>query len=165
MNEMKKYQTVNIPLIFLENYDLLNLSDHHFILMLKLMYLNEELININLLIEKNILSRNDIGELISNNIISIKSIDEEMYIDMLDFYNKISSLFKEENNILDSLFLDKIQYIINRKLQTFEIQQLNMWLNDGFIKSDIENAIQISLAKNIDNFNYIEKILYDKKNN
>ena len=165
MNEMKKYQTISIPLIFLENYDLLNLTDHQFILLLKLMNTKDELININLLIEKNILSRNDIGELISNNVINIKSIDEEMYIDMLDFYNRLSSLFKEDNNVLDSLFLDKIQYIINRKLQTFEIQQLNMWLNDGFIKENIENAIQISLAKNIDNFNYIEKILYDKKNN
>ncbi len=88
---------------------------------------------------------------------------EELNLINIDYNQNIVDLKKEES--LTSSDIDKIRVILNREIKTFELEKIKKWFLTYSIK-EIEDAIYQTVLKGIDNFNYIEKVLFsDEKNN
>lgn len=57
--------------------------------------------------------------------------------------------------------IDKIRVILNREIKPHELMQLQKWY-EQYEMEEIIDAIYKSCLKDIDNFNYIEKVLFNE---
>ena len=164
MMEMKKYMTVNIPLLLLENYTELGLTDKQLIYVIKLMNINKRYIDVEKIIEDKVISRHGLGELIAIDIFSIETIEGQMVVDMNGFYLELSGLFEKDTNILEEGFIERVKLKLNRKIDKLELIKLSDWFDNNFTTVEIERAIELALVNGTDSFNYIDKILYNDRN-
>ncbi len=83
---------------------------------------------------------------------------EKKYID-IDWNTNIVS--KAQDKPVEELTVsdvDRVRVIINREIALHELEQLKKWQRKHSIDEIVE-AVYKAVVKNIDNFNYIEKIL------
>ncbi len=110
-----------------------------------------------------------------NNSISmqdlIQNFDDIVSIDNLNIlesfglisidYNK--NIIEIKRNKLSSSDIDKIRVILNREIRTFELEKIKQWFLTYELE-EITDAIYQTMIKGIDNFNYVEKVLFNDKN-
>lgn len=64
----------------------------------------------------------------------------------------------KEKNLLTAKEVDEIRVLINREITVYELEKLREWI-EKYSYNIILDAFYKALRKDIDNFNYIEKIL------
>ncbi len=108
-----------------------------------------------------------INELLKNfsDLVSLENLKklEELNLISIDYNQNLIDLKREEK--LSSSDIDKIRVVLNREIKTYELEKIKKWFLTYSIK-EIEEAIYQTVLKGIDNFNYIEKVLFnDEKTN
>ncbi len=87
----------------------------------------------------------------------------------IDYENNLIINFNKstvEVDVVENLTVDKldqIRQILNREIKNYELEILKKWF-EKHTYLEIKDAIQIASLKNIDNFNYINKILENSSN-
>ncbi len=83
---------------------------------------------------------------------------ERKYIDIDWNANIVNKPYKKPHDELTVSDVDRVRVIINREIALHELEQLKKWQKKYSIDK-IVNAFYKAAVKNIDNFNYIEKVL------
>lgn len=105
-----------------------------------------------------------ISSLVTKKIIRLCEIEGKMLIDLLPLYELLNDKKSDYVEMsLTSEQVDKIVHIFSRNLFPNEIHQINSWIAKGITYPKIEEAIYVALAKGINNLNYIEKIVFNSK--
>ncbi len=157
---MKNYQKRNnlaiIPLYYLENQQKLGLSADEVLTIIKI-EINEDPVN-------------DLNQFLSNQQISIqtvKNLQTKGILTVSQSENGISFEVKEVksdtkvSSQLNRQSIDRISFLLNRKLQMHELEKINKWLTLDYTINQIETAISKSMINDVDNINYIEKVLFN----
>lgn len=108
-----------------------------------------------------IIKNNDKTKRILNKLEKEKKIKIE-YENNLIKTNKIKQNNKIEQPIVTVEQIDQIKVIINREIKPYELEKILEWRKNYSIKT-ITDAIYKAATKNIDNFNYIEKIIINNQ--
>ncbi len=106
----------------------------------------------------------DMQKLINDfpNILSLDNLNKLESLSLIDIdYNK--NIIKLKENKLSSSDIDKIRVILNREIKTYELEKIKQWFLTYTIK-EIQDAIYQTMIKGIDNFNYVEKVLFNDNN-
>lgn len=98
-----------------------------------------------------------------NELFSMEDLEklEKLEIVNVDYSKNMIELKQKSLSVKD---VDKIRVILNRELKNYELEQVKNWYKDYSIK-EIEEAVYQTVLKGIDNFNYIEKVLFNKAEN
>ncbi len=165
-----------IPSFLLENYKNLNLNYDSFIILIYL--INQEdpiILNYNKI--ANLLNTNNkeimisIEDLKSKNIIKINLIENkdhqyEEVISTEPLYSKLfMNLIEVEKEIIDQDVFSEFEKEFGRTLSPIEYELINGWLENGYSKDIILEALKESVLNGVNNLKYIDKILieWDKK--
>ncbi len=160
-------ENIKIPKQLIEDYQKFNLNENEVIILIKMFKYEKRYINLIVFLETEKIKKQNIQNLLDKEIISLKNQENNVYIDLDTCSNKLSNQNKN-NNILNEKDISRINFILNRELKQYEIDKILFWIEAGYQFKEIEEAIYKSLIKNIDNFSYIEAILFNKaddKNN
>ncbi len=113
--------------------------------------------------ENNPVSINDlIGEF--KDLFSLENLSllESVGLINIDYQKNLINLNEKKLNSSD---IDKIRVVLNREIKTYELEKIKQWFEKYSIE-EIQEAVYQTVLKGIDNFNYIEKVLFnDEKKN
>ncbi len=113
--------------------------------------------------ENNPVSINDlIGEF--KDLVSLENLSllESVGLINIDYQKNLINLNEKKLNSSD---IDKIRVVLNREIKTYELEKIKQWFEKYSIE-EIQEAVYQTVLKGIDNFNYIEKVLFnDEKKN
>lgn len=123
----------------------------------------DEMLILYIIFEQNEVS---LEQLLSLNIINMKekinSLMLKGYIEV-DFKNNTLKPLKNSVNLEEKLTIeniDELRIMLNREIKNYELEKLKEWVKEYSFEK-IKEATYKSMIKNIDNFNYIEKVLYN----
>ncbi len=159
MKKIDQYKVVCIPHILIHNYEKMGIDNNTFITIIKILSLNEDYVSIAEMIEKKIVTRDEISNLLQKNIFKQEQIGTDLVFDINSLYEKIYSADNIQENLTIPNLGEEIRKIFNRNLKNEEIQLMEKWLLKQYSKKDILTACQTAKINNIDNFEYIDKIL------
>lgn len=174
-----KQKNIVIPLYLLQSYNKLKIKMEEFVFLMYLVNqgelflfnpkkiaseyhidVQEVLTYISLLSEKHLLT----VEVKKNE----KNVMEE-YINLEDFYKKVSLLMTEfinqKEEVIDSNVFEMIEQEFGRTLSPMEYEIIRAWLDDNKSEEIIKEALKEATFSGVSNLRYIDKILYewDKK--
>ncbi len=165
MNLYNKYQAVSIPRALLD----LDIADDLKFDLIKLLAYGSETIAIKYLSTTLNIKRENVKELSSLSLIEVKEEAGELVVSISPLFNVLYSDNTQINSPKQAFatndLLDRISFLINRKITSIEIEKVNMWLAKDFTTSEIETAVHKSAINNVDNFAYIETVLFNSKTN
>lgn len=173
--QLIKQRNIVIPLYLLQTYKELKLSMEEFIFLMYLvnqgelfsfnpskiaeeyhLELTEVLNYISKLTEKHLLR----VEVIKNE----KNVMEE-YVNLEDFYRRISLLMSEyivqSNEKEDSNVFEMIEQEFGRTLSPIEYEIIKAWLDNDMSEELIKEALKEATFNGVSNLRYIDKILYE----
>ncbi len=156
MSSYKKYQTFSVPNKVLE----LELSDELLADLIRLLSYNQEYIKIS---QITTISRDNLSTLSSRGIVEITDQDGHFVVDLNPLYGKLYGQSTSATNTTYATtdVLDRIEFLLSRKLKPIEIDRINKWLTQGYEVSEVEQAVYKSSLNSADNFNYIETVLFN----
>ncbi len=111
--------------------------------------------------ENNPVSINDlIGEF--KDLVSLENLSllESVGLINIDYQKNLINLNEKKLNSSD---IDKIRVVLNREIKTYELEKIKQWFEKYSIE-EIQEAVYQTVLKGIDNFNYIEKVLFNDEN-
>lgn len=161
---MSKYINFSIPTILVKEQKKLNLNNDELLFLIKLLsYGNTNVSYITFASDYEI-NREMVGNLKAKGLIKINENQDGIYIDITSMYEKLYQEQVQESftSVQDSLsadVLDRISFLLNRQVKSFELDKIREWIKLGHKIEDIEVAIQKSVINNVDNFNYIDTVL------
>ncbi len=79
----------------------------------------------------------------------------------IDYQKNVINL---KENKLTANDIDKIRVVLNREIKTYELEKIKQWFLSYNIE-EIQDAVYQTVLKGIDNFNYIEKVLFSGEKN
>ncbi|WOO87225.1 DnaD domain protein [Mollicutes bacterium LVI A0039] len=101
-----------------------------------------------------------ISSMVTKKLVNVLDKSGKMIVDLSPLYQLLQTDTVGLTEVgLSGEQIDKLVHIFNRNLLPNEINQVNAWMRTGATFTKIEEAIYIALAKGINNFNYIEKII------
>ncbi len=171
--EVIKDGNIVIPLYLYKRYNKLNISLEEFIFIMYLLNKGRKIIfNPNSIKEDLNMEVMDIMKLVSNltdkDIISVdvetndKGIREE-YINVDNFYNKLSIYMIDETNNkkVDNNLFSFIENEFSRTLSPSEYEFIKAWLENGNSEEFIKEAVKEASINGVSNLRYVDKILYE----
>lgn len=159
MKEYQLFRQVAIPKVLIDND--FNLSDGQLLTMIRLFGQEQEFINLSNFLKQFKINRADIAQLKEMKLIDVFDKNDEIVIAINPFYSYQKNT--DQGEILDVKRIDRIVFLLNRQLKTYELEMIKEWLSIGYTLSEIELAIQKSTINNVDNFKYIDTVLRNEK--
>ncbi len=152
---IKSYNLNPLEMMFIIFYD--NQKNKEFnipLIMTELEFSNDEVLNtLASLMEKSLISL-DIAKDNYNKNIEVINLDV-IYNAIEEAYNANLKVL-EKDNIFESFSKE-----FNRKLTSMEYEIINAWLNNGYSEELILSALKEAVFNGVNNFRYIDKILYE----
>ncbi len=151
-----------IPKELLVNQAALGLSNDEVVALLKILVIKDENNNlINFLNEQSI-SREVLTSLETKGIIKLRNISGRVDLEYCGLSQTKQVKVEGESNILVSKeMIDRVNFLLNRSLKSHELEKIKSWLSLEYSFNEIEEAINKSVLNDADNFNYIEKVLFN----
>ena len=162
MNRYEENKSIAVPKKLLNLEFMPKLTDEELVLMIRLLACGTQKINILDAIEKYDVDRELLQSLVSKNLIDIYEEDGMIIIDVLKLFENIGNSYSNAE-ILTIDAMDRISFLINRQLKSYELELIRKWLEEGYLVENIEIAIQKSVINGVDNFSYVEKVLKNEK--
>jgi DNA replication protein len=161
---MNKYINFSIPTILLKEQKNLNLTNEEMLFLIKLLSYNTSNVSYVGFATDFEINREMVGNLKAKDFIKIKENKEGIYIDTTPIYEHLYNENIQQVPVvptdgLSADVLDRISFLLNRQVKSFELDKIREWINTGHKIEDIEIAIQKSVINNVDNFNYIDTVL------
>ncbi len=157
---MKTYQEQNnlaiFPLVVFEQQKKLQLTDSEVVVLIKLHTLVKNDEDITSFIKNQNLDQNVIKSLEAKGLISFKRKNQTLICEINQAINSAKS-----QELLNRDAIDRINFLLNRKLKMHELEKINSWLILDYTIEQIETAITKSMINNVSEFNYIEKVLFN----
>ncbi len=167
---MKNYQKAHnlgiVPLIYLQKQSELGLSDSELVAMLKLCTLSDESTEFSRFLTDVNITQEDLMALKNKQLIDIIKVNGKLKVEMKPVQEEVEQISETSPIMLNREAVDRINFLLNRKLQMYELEKINRWLSLDYTIEQVELAISKSMINDVDNFNYIEKVLFnnEKKN-
>lgn len=173
--ELMMEKPIIIPRMIFNNYKRLNISEEELVVLIFIMDLGSKIVyNPDVFVSQLNIEKFKVMEILNSlsekKLITIvveknKSNKSEEYISLELLYNKILNLFKEvkDNNIDNSDIFSIFESEFGRTLSTMEYEIIKEWLKDNFSQEIIVEALKEAVYNNVNNLNYIDKILYEWK--
>lgn len=173
MSQYEMYQVINVPKQLLKQQANLKISDAEMLVLIKLLSGSNAELNFVELSKEWSISRDVLMSLSNNGLINVSEKMGQIIVDINPLFTRLNQGSSQESNasmtntqtsqveteILTSDKLDRISFLLNRRINNMELEKLKEWLNLGYTIAQIEVAIQKSTINQVDNFNYIEKVL------
>jgi DnaD/phage-associated family protein len=169
---MSKYMNFSVPTILVKEQVKLRLSNEELLFLIKLLSYNTSNVSYVMFANDFEVNREMMGNLKAKGLVKINENNEGIYIDVTPMYE---ILYNNDNQIdvenstdkLSADVLDRISFLLNRQVKSFELDKIREWIKMGHKVEEIEVAIQKSVINNVDNFNYIDTVLQNghSKNN
>lgn len=165
--ELLKTRDFNVSKFLLCNYKKINISDEELILLIYLLNTNEfypkkisEELSLDLAhVMGNISSLTDKG------IIEIKTIKQNNiqseYIDFSNMYEKLGFVYMNDDKKEETTLYDEFEKEFGRDLSPIEYELINGWKETGYSDEIILAALKEAVFNGVNNFRYIDKILYE----
>ncbi len=157
---MKTYQEQNnlaiLPLVVFEQQKKLQLTDSEVVVLIKLHTLVKNDEDITSFIKNQNLDQNVIKSLEAKGLISFKRKNQTLICEINQVINP-----DKNQDLLNRDAIDRINFLLNRKLKMHELEKINSWLTLDYTIEQIETAITKSMINNVSEFNYIEKVLFN----
>ncbi len=157
---MKTYQEQNnlaiLPLVVFEQQKKLQLTDSEVVVLIKLHTLVKNDEDITSFIKNQNIDQNVIKSLEAKGLISFKRKNQTL----ICVINASIDVDKKQE-LLNRDAIDRINFLLNRKLKMHELEKINNWLTLDYTMDQIETAITKSMINNVSEFNYIEKVLFN----
>ncbi len=151
-----------IPKNLLVHQEAYGLSNDEIVALLKILVIKDENNNIINFLNEQHISREVLTNLERKEIIKLRNISGRVEIEYCGLSETEKVQVKEESNTLVSKeMIDRINFLLNRSLKSHELEKIKSWLNLEYSFSEIEEAINKSILNDADNFNYIEKVLFN----
>lgn len=165
--ELLKDRDFSISKFLLFNYKKINITDEEFILIIYLLNTNEfypkkisEDLSINL---GNVME--DISSLTDKGIIEIKTIKQNNiqseYIDFSKLYEKLGFIYMNDEKEEETTLFADFEKEFGRDLSPIEYELINGWKESGYSDEIIQAALKEAVFNGVNNFRYIDKILYE----
>lgn len=170
-----KEPPLTIPRIVFKNYKKLNITEEELLILICIINKGEKIVyNPNIFTEELDMDKYKAMQLVydltEKNILEIKvetnkkgKKEEYLYIDL--FYKKLYGLIlgsneqiEPENNISQDIYL-KFETEFGRSISPTEVELISEWINSGFSKELIEEALKEAVFNNVRNLKYIDRIL------
>ncbi|MGL5021356.1 MAG: DnaD domain protein [Mycoplasmatales bacterium] len=164
MTNYKKYSNFSIPTILMEKQKQIALTDSEFLMLIRILSFNQEKIAYSVLANQFEVDREIISKLKELKMIDIIQENTKVYITISPLYNHLFDQKCEDTPVTSQLsadVLDRISFLLNRQVKVFELEKIKEWCEQGYKIEEIEVAIQKSIINNVDNFNYIQTVLYN----
>ncbi len=167
---MKNYQNTHnlgiVPLIYLQKQAELKLSDSELVAIMKICTLIDEETEFSTFLTSANITQDDLMGLKNKELIDITKVNGKLKVELKPVEKEIEEISEILPNMLNREAVDRINFLLNRKLQMYELEKINRWLSLDYTIDQIELAISKSMINDVDNFNYIEKVLFnnEKKN-
>lgn len=173
MSQYEMYQVINVPKQLLKQQANLKISDAEMLVLIKLISGNNAELNFVELSKEWSISRDVLMSLSNKGLINVSEKMGQIVVDINPLFTRLNQGSTQESNlgmtntqtsqveteVLTSDKLDRISFLLNRRINNMELEKLKEWLNLGYTIPQIEVAIQKSTINQVDNFNYIEKVL------
>ncbi len=157
---MMTYQEKNnlaiFPLNVFEQQKKLQLSDSEVVVLIKLHTLVKSNEDITSFIKNENIDQDVIKSLEAKGLISFVRKNQTLVCEI----NQVVSQDKNQD-LLNREAIDRINFLLNRKLKMHELEKINSWLILDYTMEQIETAITKSMINNVSEFNYIEKVLFN----
>ncbi len=157
---MKTYQEQNnlaiLPLIVFEQQKKLQLTDSEVVVLIKLHTLVKSDQDITSFIKNQNIDQNIIKSLEAKGLITFKRKNQSLICEINQIVNP-----DKTQDVLNRETIDRINFLLNRKLKMHELEKINSWLTLNYTIEQIETAITKSMINNVSEFNYIEKVLFN----
>ncbi len=148
------------PTEILENQVKFNLSDEETLTLIKLVSIDRSDLMLNVFLNKYAIKREVLNGLSKKGLVKLVEIANGLEIDYIGFNNNQASDSKVSIN---REMIDRLTFLLNRKLQVYELEKIKSWLKLDYKLSEIEEAISKAAIGGVDNFNYIEKVLFNNQ--
>ena len=175
LTQLVKQKNIVVPLYLLKLYPKLNIKLDEFIF---LMYLKESgdlfLFNPKQMAEEYEINVSQvmsyISKLTDKNLLRVEVLKNEHnireeYINLEDFYKKISLLLTDIINQKDESMNDNIFEMIEkefgRTLSPMEYEIIKAWIDNNISEELIQEALREAVYNGVSNLRYIDKILYE----
>lgn len=161
MKEMSKYRVINVPKLLIDNYETMQISPINLISVIKIISLNQDLISVAKLVTNDLINREAIGELLESEIFETQDVMGELMIDVNSLYRQLEKIAQKPLNNKDVLnaYVTQIISLLHRDLSKKELLIVDEWLVDHIDLDLISDAIMRAKEQNIDNLEYIDKIV------
>lgn len=153
-----------IPKDILINQEKYDLSDEELLGLIKILSIKDENDNLLAFLNLHNIKRETITNLEKKGIIQLKNKMgkiEIVYQTPVEKSNLIPNETKTNKVMISKEMIERINFLLNRKLKSHELEKIKSWLNLEYSFQEIEEAINKSILNDADNFNYIEKVLFN----
>lgn len=158
MQKILKTTAIQDELIL--NYQQYNIEPNEFICICQLLTIDPLQIDLISFLRKTKNNKPIISSLATKKLITLGEVNGKVTIDLSKLYELMSSDFEQLEQVgLSNEQVDRLVFIFGKKLLPNEIMKINSWLASGATFQQIEEAIYTALAREINNLNYIEKII------
>ncbi len=161
MNYGKDKELAIIPTVYIKKQKELNLSDAELLALIKLMAIDEESGNLLNFLNEYSISREVLSGLDQKGIISLVKSQGKLQVVLNEMQVKAESEIAQV--LVSSEMIDRINFLLNRQLRENELEKIKTWIELEYSMNEIESAITKSILNNVDNFNYIEKVLFNNQ--
>ncbi len=148
------------PIEIIEKQSQLKLSDEEVLALIKIVSIERNGLILSTFLKKYEISREVLNTLSKKNLIKLVEVSNNLEIEYLGFNQEQVNNFEVEIN---REMIDRLTFLLNRKLQVYELDKIKSWLKLEYKLSEIEEAISKAAIGGVDNFNYIEKVLFNNQ--
>ncbi len=153
-----------IPRDILINQEKIGLTNDELVGLIKLLTIKDEEDNLLNYLNKHNINREIISSLEKKQIIELRNQNgkiEVKYIYLNSPYEKQVEQQETNQVLINREMIDRLNFLLNRQLKSHELEKIKSWLNLEYSMQEIEEAINKSILNGADNFNYIEKVLFN----
>lgn len=165
MNSYEKYKHFSVPNEIFQ----LDIENDVLIDLIKLLSFSKSKVPIKYISENLNISRVNVTTLNAQALLTVSEDNGEVVIDLSPLYDKLfahnDSVGIKQQTFISTAALDRISFLLERKVKSLEVDKINSWLNMGYTTEEIEIAVHKSAINNVDNFSYIETVLFNNSNN
>ena len=160
-----------IPKLLFNNYKKLNIKEEELIIIIFILNISTKIkYNPQTFVEELNIDKYKVMEIINNLmekgflnidlITNSKNIKEE-YLSLEPLFNKILNLIVEkEEPVIDNDIFTIFEQELGRPLSPMEYEMIKEWINNKISQELIIEALRESVMNGVNNFRYIDKILY-----
>ncbi len=157
----EKMGIILFPIEILDKQLEYNLSDTEVLTLIKIVSIDQSKQELAEFLKKYEIDRHVLNDLSKKGLIRLIGVSNQIEIEYLGFNKPKVNNFQSEIN---REMIDRLTFLLNRKLQVYELEKVKGWLKLEYKINEIEEAISKAAIGGVDNFNYIEKVLFNNQN-
>lgn len=170
--KLLQQKPIIIPKVLFNNYQKLNLTEQELIVIIYMLNIDNKLkYNPELFVSNLNMDRYKVMEIINNlmekgilniELIATQNEIKEEYINLEPLYNKLLNIvLEQEEVIIDNDLFSTFEQELGRTLSPMEYEIIKEWVNNKISNELIIEALREAVLNGVNNFRYIEKILYE----